>query len=476
MPILPKDLVDMLVADCAVTQRDSECRKYGIYFDPHRQEYIQTPGQTPIEFEARAYTFGLEWLNYRPASEDGSRGESWSYSEIKLCNEIPDSVVQMDEEAAKTELTKYFAPFFETGIANKVDSLYKLMKRTRTQSSSGGTTALKTYSASDLETMDIESIQFVIDKVLPVGLTIFAAPSKTGKSWACIDICNAVATGSSWMGLQAMQGDALYLDLESSPARLKERLQKMRMSYPERMDVTHTSERVDTGLVEQLAMWCNEKKNPRLIIIDTMVKVQGSAKRGESSYERDSRLLGPLQQFAMNRHVAIILVTHKRKQSAYMPDDPFEGIMGSQGQMGIADTTWMISGKRTEEEKHLLTTGRDIEQMDLTIKQNPDTMRWYLIGDTEELALARERQRFEESPLVRTIKKYCTPTWTATAQELINIVADETGEYPATDKRAMGVLLRGLAVQLKDDAGITIAFPKQSDNPKRFKFRQHGMT
>ena len=47
--------------------------------------------------------------------------------------------------------------------------------------------------------------------------------AKTGKSWAGIALCVAVATGSDWMGFRCEQGNVLFVDPELDPRSLDQR-------------------------------------------------------------------------------------------------------------------------------------------------------------------------------------------------------------------------------------------------------------
>nr|WP_315521862.1 AAA family ATPase [Olegusella massiliensis] len=57
-------------------------------------------------------------------------------------------------------------------------------------------------------------------------VAVLSGPSKAGKSWACLELCVSVATGTRWMGYPCKQGRCLYvnfeLDARSVTWRLKE--------------------------------------------------------------------------------------------------------------------------------------------------------------------------------------------------------------------------------------------------------------
>lgn len=48
---------------------------------------------------------------------------------------------------------------------------------------------IKTVTASELDEMDIPPIEWLVDKILPVGLAMLGAPSKYYKSYMALDLC-----------------------------------------------------------------------------------------------------------------------------------------------------------------------------------------------------------------------------------------------------------------------------------------------
>lgn len=52
------------------------------------------------------------------------------------------------------------------------------------------------YDADQLQQLVFPKINFTVEGYIPEGLTILAGRPKIGKSWACMDIAIAVATGS----------------------------------------------------------------------------------------------------------------------------------------------------------------------------------------------------------------------------------------------------------------------------------------
>lgn len=260
--------------------------------------------------------------------------------------------------------------------------------------------ALEVISTAALSKMHFEEVPHVVDGLLPVGLTVFAAPPKTGKSWFCLALSEAVAHGHRFFGRHALKGNVLYLDLESRDVRVQGRMQRMQFTPAENLDIAFKAEDLQGNLLDQLEAWRKGHPEARLIIIDTFARVKGAAQRNADAYSADSRLLSPLQSWALNNNIAVILVTHLRKQTRYVADaDPFELITGSNGQFGIADTAWLVTGQRSDEQRHLVISGRDLEAQDLIMTFDKKNCRWQCIGDAESVGRAQAIQ----SPIVKTI-------------------------------------------------------------------------
>ena len=69
--------------------------------------------------------------------------------------------------------------------------------------------------------------KFAVEGLLPAGLCIFSAPSKTGKSWMALDLCNSFKAAATTEIYKITRHDALYLALEDSEYGLQKRLRKI---------------------------------------------------------------------------------------------------------------------------------------------------------------------------------------------------------------------------------------------------------
>jgi RecA-family ATPase len=247
--------------------------------------------------------------------------------------------------------------------------------------------------AETLLGMEFPPLEYVIPGYVVEGLTVLAGKPKLGKSWWCYDAGIAVATGGKAMGaIDCEQGDVLYLALEDNRRRVQDRLltlcpaRKVQGINLKRLTVRTATPRIDTGLLAQLDKWRLGCERPRLIIIDVFLKVRPPRKKGEDPYSADYDAVTPLQRYASEHRLAIVLVTHTRKMAA---DDPLEAVSGTNGVTGAADAVLVLN--RDAKGTTLYGRGRDIEEIETAMRF--DAGRWSILGDADEVRKSNERRK-----------------------------------------------------------------------------------
>jgi len=152
-------------------------------------------------------------------------------------------------------------------------------------------TMLNMISAKDLQSKNYPPIRWLVDDLLPEGLTLFCGKPKQGKSWAALDLACAVAGSSQFLGMSCEEGDVLYLALEDNERRLQDRLQKIRgaQNWPARLSLTTQCPRLDAGGLEAIEDWRKRVDNPTLIIIDTLATVRPQKASGQTDYQGAQR-------------------------------------------------------------------------------------------------------------------------------------------------------------------------------------------
>lgn len=232
------------------------------------------------------------------------------------------------------------------------------------------------YSAADLQVMHFEPVQYIIENMIPQGLTLLAGKPKAGKSWLALDISSAVAEGGSVLTNEAaVQGDVLYAALEDTARRMQSRLtlQREGKAWPKGLTFWHEMKPLDQGGEVELRNWIAAHPNAKLIIIDVLNRVRPMKSKGEDSYAYDMRSLSPLKAIADDFNIAVIVIHHTRKMEAL---DPFDTVSGTLGLTGTADTI-LIFGPSGSGVLTLSGQGRDIEHFTHAVEFD-DNRRLYI--------------------------------------------------------------------------------------------------
>lgn len=269
---------------------------------------------------------------------------------------------------------------------------------------------IRAITASELDKMDIPPIEWIVKKLLPIGLSMIGAPSKYYKSYMALGLCVAICNGDKFLGFDCEKHGCLYLDLESTKRRPKSRLNQILGSSAEKPSnlhiITGTDEpgRIGEGFEAQIEYQLHEHPDIKLVIVDVFQMIRQPAKRNQTGYDRDYEDFRALKQIADKHSIGLMLIHHTRKMKD--PSDVFNELSGSVGVMGALDCAWVITKEdRYSEEGILHVTGRDMESQKLKIKFNKNTFQWEYIGTEEDVEQQRLLFEYEQSPITETIRK-----------------------------------------------------------------------
>lgn len=250
-----------------------------------------------------------------------------------------------------------------------------------------------TFTAVELMAMELPLVKWVVPGILPEGVTFLAGKVKMGKSWMCLGLCVAVATGGVALGSRRVeQGEVLFLALEDNPRRLRERLSKLLSgAAPADLHMAVEWPRADEGGVEKLDAFLGEHPACRLVVIDTLARFKPRANGRRTQYDEDRDAVDPLAPIAAKHNVAIVLVHHLREAEA---DDPLDMIHGSAGLTGGVDGALVLKRKRGDADAYLHVDGRDIEEpTELALKVDQNAATWVIMGDAEEYRRSETRRK-----------------------------------------------------------------------------------
>lgn len=338
---------------------------------------------------------------------------------------------------------------------------------------------LKITNAYDLQGMEIKPVQYVVDDILPYGLSIIASPPKTGKSWFVLDLCIAVAEGKKFLGRDTNKCEVLYFALEDSYNRLNERTSKITggSDYPKGLNFILECSTVSEGLEEQLDQVLTDHPNIKLIVFDTLQYIRSSKKnKNDSAYQADYNEMKAIRNIASKHNLCILLVHHSRKESN--PNDPFSNISGTYGINGAMDCMITLNKEaRGDKQAKMSICGRDVEYNDFMLEFDSDRGLWKLTGTAEEYQEQKEREEYEHSPVVRTIKKLVDMNkglWSGKVTDIIssstyfNIHIHDSAKKIGKDLRVYNELLErydNIACSVKPNGNATKTYEYRSEIP-----------
>ncbi|AMJ59927.1 AAA family ATPase [Bosea sp. PAMC 26642] len=247
-------------------------------------------------------------------------------------------------------------------------------------------------SANQLKARSFAPLKFVVEGLVPTGLTVLAGEPKAKKSWLALDIALSVARGEACLDKRknlCPKGAVLYLALEDSQRRIKDRIALMlggSQEWPANLFFETDWPRMDADGLLRIRRWIEGTPEARLVIIDVFQKVRSRA-GGRGGYNKDYDDITELQKLAMEKEIGILLIHHLRKSGG----DPFDRITGSSGFQGASDTLIVLDRGRGG--TRLLARGRDIEEIAQELAFDDLAKHWRLAQPRAVVSTHPERDR-----------------------------------------------------------------------------------
>ena len=296
----------------------------------------------------------------------------------------------LDERHGCDTIERMIADAF-TDALDARDSGGPTTARVRTDSGGAKTWRAHAASAEALRRTSFPPVNYVVPGVIPEGVTLLASRPKLGKSWLVLDLCVACAGERFTLGqIRPVAGDVLYLALEDNARRLQRRLDRVMRgaeAWPARLTLATQWRRANEGGLDDVEEWCGSVAAPRLVVVDMLEKIRPPGGSGPL-YSADYLAITGLHRIASERHLAIVVVHHDRKQEG---DDPFDTVSGTLGLVGAADTVLLL--KRRPSGTVLYARGRDIEESETAVQFNKTSCKWTILGPAAEVQRSNERSR-----------------------------------------------------------------------------------
>ncbi|MDR2435237.1 MAG: AAA family ATPase [Treponema sp.] len=285
-------------------------------------------------------------------------------------------------------------------------------------------------SFADICRTDYEPLQWIVEGVIPEGVTLLFAPPKKGKSILATHLVDAVASGGmAFGGIPVKKRDTLYLALEDNGRRIKDRLLRQESAQPDNAYCVTMKEWGGGGIAE-LDRYKKACPSIELAVVDTLGIFSPS--EDNSAYSENYRLVSKIHQWATKNGVSVVLVHHSRKGAGRNEGEGWaDEMMGSQGISGAVDTLIFLHKKDTAHEGTLRIQGRDIEPTHKRIVFDSDFLYWRILGD----AAAPEEKLPEKQEEVLAVLEEAGPD---------GLRSKEIAEKLGKSESAAGNLLKAL--------------------------------
>ena len=239
------------------------------------------------------------------------------------------------------------------------------------------------WSCADLLGASFPEPKWIVPDLLPVGLASLGGRPKLGKSFLGLQLAIAVGSGGRFLDRLIERGRVLCVCLEDSPRRVQDRLRKMGTPKDCDLQIECGWQPLNDGGLQPLQDYI-EGQRPRLIIVDTLARAF-TGRVDWDSLSETTAIMGELQAIALANDCAILTIDHHRKPAGY-DSDLVDDLMGSTGKSAVCDTLWGLYRERGAHGANLKTTGRDIDECELTLRFDKATCCWQLGTSPEGVA------------------------------------------------------------------------------------------
>jgi hypothetical protein len=250
---------------------------------------------------------------------------------------------------------------------------------------------IRGITSKELLEKNFQDPLWIVEDVIPEGLTILVGKPKTGKSWISLQLASCVAVGGIFLDKYSVdQHGVLYLALEDTERRLKKRVELIgALPTEDLMFFTN----FNRGKAGEKTLDDHLTHNPKikLIIIDTIGQFFQSFDYND--YNSVKEIMKPLKDLSSKHTVSIIAVTHAKKGRE---GDFLDNVLGSSAFAGGADTIIELIKGRGRADGYLKSTGRDIDENEIGLELVRDH-GWRFLGDGSECRLENTRKAIYET-------------------------------------------------------------------------------
>ena len=182
-------------------------------------------------------------------------------------------------------------------------------------------------------------IRFLIENVLPEGVSFVGALSGAGKTWFCLSMARALTTGKKFLGNWAVQEpvEVLYLCPEMNAKTFKKRCRLF--GIRERFHCQTISDGVPLNLSDPLLAEAIRELKP-VVFLDTAIRFAGAEDENSSSQNAHGLAAAVFALLHLGAQ-AVVCLHHRAKDTAKQEELTLENTLRGTGDLGaMCDSVW----------------------------------------------------------------------------------------------------------------------------------------
>lgn len=234
---------------------------------------------------------------------------------------------------------------------------------------------LKVQTLGQIMRTDFPPLRAVVRGLFYEGLTVLAAPAKTGKTFFGLELAGAVAQGHAFLGHFATEKTGvLYLFLEGGSRSIKARARHIELPEAENVHIAQEWARGPAALADVAAFL---QENPRigLVILDTFEIVREPPSRGTRTYSDEYVEIREWNDLALKTRTCIVAISHTRKGLDESGDFANESY-GSGGLTGGCSGIIHVRRVRGADRATLKATFREAPEVEATLAYANGRWSW----------------------------------------------------------------------------------------------------
>lgn len=243
-------------------------------------------------------------------------------------------------------------------------------------------TDLRSMTYMELMSKDFPESEWVIDRLIPEGLTVLSAQPASFKTWLLLDIAISVASGSSLFDtFDSKQSGVLMIDEENSPRLLQQRLGLLNEDnlLPIHFMIEQNF-KLDDKKVGKILKFCRSN-NIKFLTFDSLVRIHSS---NENDAVQMSEVFAKVRQFT--KAGINVLITHHNRKSGSV-ENAGQDMRGSSDILASVDCH--LSLKRDRSDHRLILTqtkvrfSEELPPIEMEVVATDENVKFVYVGSLE---------------------------------------------------------------------------------------------